>query len=282
MSEIFRRTGYGALLQTNMVMGLPVTIPASSTLNEKLSIQSTASLGINEVPKMRYLTLGIKGARHTVGADSIPLLDLIQHLPTDAASYMMFPFAMRAVDDDFTPSERNLYCLRRVETISGADYAVYYGIRLDMTNVVPKLVKKTILNNVTTAVDFFPSSENLNPVPPPIPPAGTIPLEGEYICALAELEITFTPTMVEEILNAAMVKYNNENYALISELGLVSGVDRAVNMQDSNGQTVSYNEVVAAQIFTHVSTLIPFKSQRAGFAITLDCGASEPMFDPTL
>lgn len=278
MSEIFRRTAYGALLQTHQAMGLQVTIPASSTLNEKLSIQPTASLGVNEVPKMRYLTIGIGGHKSVTGVDGIPLVDDEYHMATDAALYKMIPFAMRAPDQDFTALERARYCLRRIEDINGVDWITYYGLRLDMTNVVPKMVTKTVLNGTTTTVDFVPNSDNLNPVPPVINNGGSNTVEGKFVCALAELTIEFTPDMVEEILDAAVIMYGSENYSLVSELGLTSGVDRSVNTTDNNGASISYNELIAAQIFTHVNTLIPFKSQRAGFSITLDIGATEPLF----
>ena len=67
--ETYRRTVYGAALQTAQVLGLPVDIPANTTLNEKLSIQSSAALGANEVPRMQYISIGIGGHRGATGAE---------------------------------------------------------------------------------------------------------------------------------------------------------------------------------------------------------------------
>jgi hypothetical protein len=88
--------------------------------------------------------------------------------------------------------------------------------------------------------------------------------------------VVFSASEVEEILNASTILYGSEDYALISELGLVSGVDRSVN-----GNNGLYTEVIAAQTFTHINTLLPMKSQRGGFTTTLDVGATEPMFHLT-
>ncbi len=96
--ETYRRTVYGAALQTAQLLGLNYAVPANTTLNEKLSIQNTAVLGANEVPHLRYISIGIGGHRGATGTDGISLIESIQHSATDAASYRMFPFVMRPLD----------------------------------------------------------------------------------------------------------------------------------------------------------------------------------------
>lgn len=276
--EQFRRTFAGAFLQTHQVMGLPITVPQHTTINEKLSIFADLQLGVNEVPKMRYLTIGNRGHKLTTGTDGFPLLDNEQHKATDAGLFNFFPFVLRPADADLSGTERAKYGLRRVENIGGVDYVAYYAMRLDMTNVVPKGVMKTIVNDVTTSVDYIPQSSDLSPVPVDIANGGAVTLQGKYICVVAELTVVLTPEEVQEILDAALIKHNNVKYAMISELGLTSGVDRSVNTTDHLGGTLTYNEIVAAQIFTHVATIVPMQAQTQGFSLTLDVGATEPLF----
>ncbi len=275
--ETYRRTVYGAALQTAQVLGLPYTVPANTTLNEKLSIQSTATLATNEVPRMRYLSLGIGGHRGAVGADGIQLVESIQHSATDAASYRMFPFVMRPLDADLTNTERERYGLRRVENKNGIDYAVYYLRRIDMTNVVIAMKKKKILNGVETISDFVPNTTNLSPVAPIINPGSVTTVNGEYVYATAKVTIVFDTFDATEILNAASVLFGDENYAFISEFGFVTGVDRSVQAQGAGGSTFAMNEIIAAQVFCHVSAMQPMVNQRNGFEATYDVGIAEPL-----
>lgn len=271
--EIFRRTGYGALLSVYQTFGVPFGLLGSTTLNEKLSIQATAVLGVNETPRVRYLALGIGGHRGRVGSDAVTLIDPVQNDAVNASPYRIMPWAIRELANDFTIGERDKYALRRAENINGVDYAVYYLKRLDVTNLAPKLVQKEIVNNTTTTVDFVPNSEHLNPVPPALPNNGAQTVDGKFIQAVAQLEIVLSPEEVEEVLNAAVILYGSEDYALISELELVSGVDRSVTQSGA-----TYTEAIAAQVHTHINVLLPMKSQRGGFTITLDVGATEPLF----
>ena len=57
----FRRTALGGLSQTCAMMGLPLPQIANTTLNEKLSIQANATLGVNETPRAKYMCIGIGG-----------------------------------------------------------------------------------------------------------------------------------------------------------------------------------------------------------------------------
>ena len=276
--EIFRRTIYGAYLQTCLLMGLPVEIVPNTTLNEKLSIQPTALLGVNENPKMRYLSIGIGGHRSKVGTDGIDLVESLPHQTSHGGSYRMFPYALRPVDTDLSPAERERYGLRRIENIGGVEYVAYYLRRLDLTNVVVKMQLNEVSGGITTTTDFIPTSDDLNPTQPTLASGGINTVTGNFLSATAKLQILFDTFDATEILNAAMVLYNSEDYAFITEMALVSGVDRSVTVTDPNSVNVTYNEVIAAQIVTHVSTMQPMKSQRDGFTATLDVGATEPLF----
>ena len=49
--EIFRRTVYGAAIQTAQVLGIELPQLAHTTLNEALAINASATLGTNSVDR---------------------------------------------------------------------------------------------------------------------------------------------------------------------------------------------------------------------------------------
>ncbi len=276
----FRRTALGGLSQTCAMMGLPLPQIANTTLNEKLSIQANATLGVNETPRAKYMCIGIGGHQGTVGADGILLIGSAQHRPTDNSLFRMMPFVMRPLANDLTSTERQRYALRRIENHKGLDYAVYYLRRLDLTNVVPKLQKINITNGVTTTTDYTPTSGDLSPTPPALNTGGANTVTGEFIAAVARVTVNFDTLDATEILNAAMVLFDSEEYAIISEMGFVSGVDRSVTVTDPTGALV-YDECINAQIVTHIATLQKLVANRNGFESVFDVGATEPMYNLT-
>lgn len=276
----FRRTALGGLSQTCAMMGLPLPQIANTTLNEKLSIQANATLGVNETPRAKYMCIGIGGHQGTVGADGILLIGSAQHRPTDNSLFRMMPFVMRPLANDLTSTERQRYALRRIENHKGLDYAVYYLRRLDLTNVVPKLQKINITNGVTTTTDYKPTSGDLSPTPPALNTGGANTVTGEFIAAVARVTVNFDTLDATEILNAAMVLFDSEEYAIISEMGFVSGVDRSVTVTDPTGALV-YDECINAQIVTHIATLQKLVANRNGFESVFDVGATEPMYNLT-
>jgi hypothetical protein len=145
----FRRTGIGGLLQTCAMLGIAVPQIANTTLNEKLSIQANATLGVNEMPRARYICIGIGGHQGTVGADGILLIGSAQHRPTDNSLFRMMPFVMRPLTNDLTTVERQRYALRRIENHKGLDYAVYYPEgeeKKQLISLIANHMKKCFLN----------------------------------------------------------------------------------------------------------------------------------------
>ncbi len=168
------------------------------------------------------------------------------------------------------------YALRRIETHTGVEYAVYYLRRVDLSAVAIELKKKTITQGIEVISDFIPNNAVLTPVPPVTNP-GSNTVDGQYVYATAKVSIEFDTFDATEILNAATILYSDENYAFLSELSFVTGVDRVVQAVGANSQTFNMNEVVAAQVFCHVSAMQPMINQRNGFTATYDIGIAEPM-----
>lgn len=277
--ETYRRTVYGAALQTAQVLGVPPVIHPNTTLNEKFNINETATLGTNEVPTMRYITIGIGGHRGNTGADGMFIIETLQHSASDAANYRTLPFVMRPLSSDLTSAEIERYGLRRIETHNGVPYAVYYLRRLDLDGVTISLKKKVVSNGTETVTDFVPGKDVLDPAPPPTAPGANV-VDGTYLYATAQIKIDFDAFDAQEILNAAKILYNDEKYAFISEIGFVTGVDRYLPTTGDGG-TFNMKEVVAAQVFCHVSALQPIYNQRNGFEALYEVGISEPLMKLT-
>lgn len=273
------RTSYGAQLQTALLLGVPVVLQASSTLNEKFDIQANTHIATTDRPAMKYLAAGNGGHKIATGADGdIGLFDSKQHKPTDAALFNHLPWVLRALNNDLTAAQRAGYALRRIETHDGVQYAAYYLRRLDYTNVAVTTEYKTVVDGVTTTTSFIPNSGNLNPTAEALANTGTNTTSGDYVATTAKMTFTLSESDATELLASAKIIHGNENYAIISEIALVSGVDRAVQVTGSAGATFSFNEVIGAQVVMFTSEMIVMKFNNSGATIVMDVGATEPMF----
>lgn len=277
------RTVFGSRLQTMQFLGLPYAHLANSTLNEKFAIQAGVLPpnvgGSPTLPRVRYYAIGNGGHRNQVGADNQPYTSPIKHAATDAALYKHLPFVLRRPSEDLDATARAKYGLRRLETINNVQYVAYYLRRLDVSNVVPRLLVNERVDGVVTSTPFVPTSANLNPVPPPIPPNGTVTTDGTTVSASAVLVLGFTENDVSEFMNAVNILFDNPYYGVISEVALVAGADLGVPLQlPGGGSGGSYQECVAATVTTHVTDYYPVAFANKGFDFNLDLGASEPLF----
>lgn len=271
------RTVYGAYIQSCLLLGIPPTYPEHSTLNEKLGIQSGVLPTADQFPRLRYYTVGNRGHQLVVGANGIPKPEPVQHRATDAALYGHMPLVLRPVSNDLTAGERAKYALRREETHEGVRYAAYYLRRLDMTNVVPSMEYKVVSGGTEQTSPFVPNSSNLNPTPPQVNNTGVNLTSGDYVSASARLSLSISEAEASELLNVAKVIYDDEGYAIISEIGLCTGVDKVVQVTSSAGGTFNFNEAIGVQIASHVDGLYPMVFASTGVQIALNVGAAEPL-----
>lgn len=276
---IITRTIYGAELQNCLFHGIPYPIHANSTLNEKLNIRPTDMPAAGVYPTQQYLVVGNRGHFVSVGAEGIPYVDDYEHRVDDAALFGLVPLVLRLLTDDLPAVQRAKYCLRRIETHDGLQYAAYYGLRIDMTNVQSKLRKITVDNGVETVVPFVPNNSNLNPVPPVIPPNQSIPAlgNGDYLDVSMLISVVMSPADVQEYINACVILFGSSKFAAISEIGLVSGVSKLVPAEGPGGTTFQFNEIIAAQITTHVVRYNHMASNTNGASFTFDAGANEAL-----
>lgn len=276
--ESVTRTVYSSYIQTCMLLNIAPAYPANSTLNQKFGIQNGILPISSQRPSLGYYCIGNRGHQLVVGGEGIPKPEPVQHRATDAALYGHIPFVLREISDDLTSTERARYALRREEQHNGDTYVAYYLRRLDMTNVTPTMNYKVVTNGVEQTTAFVPNSSNLNPTPPDIINSGVNVTNGEYVSASAILTLSLTESDALELINVAKVLYNDEYFAIISEIGLCTGVDKVVQVTSSQGGTFNFNEAIVVQIASHIPAMIPLKFSNTGTDITLACGATEPLF----
>lgn len=274
------RTAWGSYLQTCLLLDLTFAMMTDTTLNEKFNVQSGIQPAHNVIPTQRYYCIGNGGHTMTVGADGLTAPTPLQHEATDAALFNHLPFIMRPVASDLSVSQMAQYALRVVQQFNGVSYACYYLRRIDFTNVAAQIQMNTVANGTTTTTPYVANAANLNPTPPAVSSSSVSTVSGDYLTAAAILALSFSEQDATELVNCANIIYGDARYAIISEIGLVSGVDQVVNVPATSG-SFNMNEVIAAQINSFINTFIPMNYMNDGTTINLNVGSTEPLFQLT-
>jgi hypothetical protein len=278
--ELTTRTVWGSYLQTCLLLDLPFSLMADTTLNEKFNVQAgvAPSAGIN--PSQGYYCIGNGGSTVSVGSNGLAAPSPLQHQATDAALFNHLPFIMRPTASDLTAAEMAQYAIRCVQTFNGTPYACYYLRRINFTGVAAQIQMNTVSNGVTTTTPYTANTSNLNPTPPAAANGSASTTSGNYMTAAAVLGLTFSDTDAAEVVNCSNIIYGNPNYAIISEVGLVSGVDQVVNVAATAG-SFNMTECIAAQINAFIDTFLPLNYLNEGVTINLNVGSTEPLFNLT-
>ncbi len=274
MAESTVRTIYGSALQTAQLLGIPYSVLANTTLNERFNVEKTAVIPDGTYPKLAYFCIGTGGVKLTVGADGNVKSELIQHRATDANNFKPMPFILRKANNDISSSERLKYAMRTIEQYNGENYIAYYLKRIDLTQVTVKLENRVVKDGITTSTPFVPNSSNLTPVPPTTSSGGANILNSEYVTSTAQITINLTQTECNELLDVATLKYGSEDYAIISEIGLCTGADKQIAITGGG----SFKEAIGVQIASHVNTWHAVQYAQAGITGTFDIGVAEPLW----
>jgi hypothetical protein len=274
MAESTTRTVYGSALQTSQLLGIPYQVLANSTLNERFNVEKTAVIPDGQYPRLGYFCIGTGGVKLTAGADGRPRTELVQHRSTDVSCFDPLPFILRPLNNDLSASERLKYGLRTQETYNGNVYVAYYLKRIDMSQVQVKIESRTINNGIVTSVPFTPNNSNLTPTPPVTTNTGANILNSEYVTCTAQLVITLSQQECEELLDVCIIKYGSEDYAIISEIGLCSGVDKMISITGGG----SFKEAIGVQIVSHINTWHAVQYAQAGITGTFDIGVADPLW----
>lgn len=269
-------TLWATQIQTAAHLKQKLTIPKHTTLNEKFSIQANATLTANEMPSLLCYTIGDGGHKAVTGVNGRPLITPVDHQADHAALYNHLPFVLRSLDNDLTPDERKKYALRKEVEIEGRYYYGYYGRRLNLADVSIVLKRSKKIDGEVVSNVYVPNSSNLSPVPPDMDSTGVVTTSGEYLSSSATVTIKFDQNDVNEFINVARIVYNDDIYAVISEIALCTGVDRVVAGSSTNGQ-INYNEIVGCQVSAFVPVHYEMVYHSEGFDFKTEIGAVEPM-----
>lgn len=248
------RTIYGNMLQVANQLGIPHRILERSTLNEKFGVLAGTMPPSSTNPKAQYFVIGYGGHLGYMGSNNTYLSTAIDHQPDHAALYKHIPFVLREPGSDLSADQRDKYRIRTIWTDpdTGKKYIAYWAKVLSLANVVVQS-KKTARDPVTGALvpsDWAPDSNALNPKPPTLDTNNldSVVTSSSFFSANAELDLSLTALDCTELLNVARIMFKDEAYALVSEYGIVSGVDQVNTGDNGLGGTIQYKEIIGAQI----------------------------------
>lgn len=272
-------TIYGIAVQTALLMGITPTFLPKSTLNEYFEVRPSDTLGANDDYSIDYVAIGNGGHKHKTGPDGFPLTGRNHHNPGDVSCFKPLPWIMRPVADDLTASQRNRYAMRTVESHNGQDYYCYYLRRLNKSGLSVNMTQLHIQNGVVTKNPFIPDDDNLRPTPIQVTTStgSTIETDGDYLVASCVNNIVIDEHDAAEIRNAADIIYGDPEYAIISELVMVSGSDRQVTGPGPGNTSVTYTEAVCCVPVSFMLTKVSMVDSNLGETFTVDVGAHEPL-----
>jgi hypothetical protein len=270
-------TIYAAHLQTCQFHRLAYTPLQYTTLNERLGIQSGVAIPSGQYPLVGYYAIGDGGHTHTVSGDGASVLVLRQHQPSDAGLFNQMPFVLRRTTDDLAPVDRQRYALRKEVTINNVVYIAYYLRRIDLSTAAVSLQRRTGSGANVTMTNFTPTAANLTPTPQILSNSNVNVVTADALVASVPLSVTMNAVDIAEYLNVAQIIYGDPNRAIISETALVSGLDKVVTINAASG-AFNFNEVICAQIASHIADYQAVAFNNAGITKSLDSGANTPLF----
>lgn len=265
------RTAYGSQLQTSQFSQLPFNLLQYSTLNEVLGVQAGVAPASGVIPAVKYYAIG-NGGHSFQTANGVPYIQPIPHDPRDAGLYSQLPFVLAPVAQDISTQLQANYALRKQVSFGGQQYYGYYLRRLDLSNTAVALQLAAINSGVTTTTAFVPGPANLTPSAPTLNNQGSNNLSSLFVQSTALIPFSMSQWECQQLLNVASIMFGNENLAIISEIGLCSGVDKTVTTTGG----ASFNEAIAVQIVSHIPAFHAIPFTETGITGSLDVGTNEP------
>lgn len=275
------KTIYGGMLQTCNFLGKQYIPANNTTLNEIWNIHDQAAVAVNDRFVAEYFSIGHGGHRYITGAEGIPYLKSLPHKGTDGSLYRPLPFLLRPINDDIGPTERARYGMRVPVEIEGVWYWAYYLRRLDLSTTTPQMKITTITDGVASDVAFVPDNSTLTPAQPEMSNTGVISTDGRYITVSAIVSVIMNAEEIAELINAVEIMFGVPELSMISEIGIVSAIRKAVPLLDENlaeQSGLTYYEALRATLVNYVGADFNANLNRDQFSMTLDMGTSDPTF----
>ena len=266
-------TVYGLGIINAFLARRPYVVYDNTTLNEKHNVLATRHMAANhkapEYPSLRYFAIGIGG---------IPIIERVdqyrysQHSALDAALFKQIPFAIKPVNDDFLPAQRDKYRLRVKMDIRGEKYWAYYlkvctGIDYRGYNfIVRKVNGEDILSILDINTDKF-----LNPEPSYKPLDKENILTAPTVINRFKLEFELSEEDQRELQNVLKL-LDLPITTKITEIGVCFGH----NVLTSDGY-----ELIDTQIGYHIDVdldvAVAFDA-RVPFKENIELGGAEPLW----
>lgn len=278
------RTIVGNENQVRRELGLPMIVRNNTTLNQHLKINANVLPPSTQIPTVGYFCIGMGGVdwqNCDNNTTTLPFPKFYQHTADKTGLFKIMPFVMRELNNDLTPTERAGYGLRRRESFKGVEYYAYYLKRLNLNNV--RVETKLITRNAdktTTEREFNPQTADLSPLPKTLTVLEENVLKATYARTLAPVRVEITEVDAHELMNVFNILHGAPEKAFISEIGLVSGIDRVVDITTPGGQ-VHFKEVLIAQIAHIASVMQMIGSSNGGFTRMFNIGINEPIMNVT-
>lgn len=269
------KTIFGAALESARRSGGTFSLVEHSTLNEYFQVESGTALGSGVYPDVAYFAIGRGGHQAVTGAsDSQTVIDMKRHRINNPRLFTHLPFIMREVGNDLDDTTRAKYALRVLKTYNGTSYICYYLKRVSTTSESPTISQLTVTDGVTETDDYTQTATMLSN-PQAVSSSNNVvnSSSGTYLSVTSPWPISLSADDVSEILNCCEIIYSDERYAELSEIAIVSGKDYTTT-STIGGTSVSYSEVIGAQVYTFVNTYISLPYQSDGVTMNFKIGNS--------
>lgn len=270
------RTILAAHLSTCKALGRPHTLLPNSTLNQKFNLFKDETPTINQYPVIGYVGIGNKGVTYEVTSSNFVLTSPVPHLPSHCALYNHIPFVVRHINDDLPADERIKYRLRVPVTVGGEPHVAYYLRALTLEDVIPGVELRNVTDGVISTDSFTPTVGDLSPTHPNVSNINLNNPSGDYLISSAKVNLVLNREDITNIRDACTALFGDPRYAVISEIALVSGVDKI--LQGTFGAVTSnYMEVIAAQVNAFIYQYHALTESSTEVTLRFDIGSSEPL-----
>lgn len=277
--SLTRPTLVAGYLNTVRRLNKTFTVHPNTTLNQKLNIQPNAPIGEKECPiGSRYIVIGNGGRKFATGKNGLIIREYAPHSARDNSLYNMIPFVVRPMNDDLDTVTRGNYRLRRIESINGVNYVVYYAKLLPTAGSID-LEYRTIKEDGTISSEPFSFMPNdINPTPKYLTTDELNIIKSTYGVISLKTRFELTANDISELINACTITQGNSGYAYITEAAICSGLDRQVTTTLGN-TNITYTEAVCCQTEAFIEDIYQeYQSSSTLGGFDIDLGYSAPLY----
>lgn len=267
------RTIVGAHLATHKTIGVPYVPLPNTTMNQKFGVFEKEMPRQEEYPYARYLAIGRDGAKYGTGKCGIP--KQIPHSPEHNALYEFIPWIVRRMADDLSEQQRRGYRIRVPFTSkSGEPYVAYYLKAIDVSKVKPTVELRHVEDGKITSTTYEPDVANLSPKHIEYDPININNPNADCLISTAKVPVNLNQNDIAEIIHSFEVIDGDSSCAHISEMAVVSAVDRTMTT-NINGAMGNYTEAICAEMNTFLWKYNLLDITTTHLDLVLDVGSSE-------